>query len=51
MAPMRLSLHGQRPTPDMLLLNEADPCLADSQRGTSTYGKMWRDTDAAVGSP
>jgi hypothetical protein len=25
---MRLSLHGQHPTSDTLLLNEADPCLA-----------------------
>jgi hypothetical protein len=31
-------------------LNEVDLCLAYSQCGTSTYGKMWRDTDTAVGS-
>jgi hypothetical protein len=30
--------------------NEADPCLAYTKCGTSTYGKTWRDTDATVGS-
>jgi hypothetical protein len=32
------------------LLNEVDPCLAFSQCAMSTYGKMWRDIDATVGS-
>jgi hypothetical protein len=31
-------------------LNGADPCLAYSNCGTSTYGKTWRDTDMTVGS-
>jgi hypothetical protein len=43
---MRLSLHGQRPTSDTLLLNEVDPCFAYSKCGMSTYGKTRRDTDA-----
>jgi hypothetical protein len=31
-------------------LNEADPCLAYSQCGTSMSCKTWRDTDVTVGS-
>jgi hypothetical protein len=42
---MRLSLHGQRPTSDTLLLNGVYPCLAYAKCGTSTFGKTWRDTD------
>jgi hypothetical protein len=50
MAPMRLSLHAQRPTLDTLLLNGVPHWLAYPQCGTSTYGKTCRDTDATVGS-